>query len=166
MEVTFALGEQMLVLCGAARDAAAARAQLERGLSSGAALAKFRSVVEAQGGDPRVVDEPGRLPQAGLRRPLPSPRAGYVTKVDALGVALAALQLGAGRAKAEDRIDPAVGVGGLVKVGDRVESGGALCVIHASSEPALGEAAGILGGAITVGDAPPPRAALVDEVIG
>jgi len=165
-EVTFALGEQMLVLAGRAQDAAAARAQLERSLSSGAALEKFREMLAAQGGDPRVVDEPARLPQAKLRRPLPSPRAGHVGRVDALGVALAALRLGAGRARAEDRVDPSVGVGSLVKVGDAVKSGDALCLVHANSERTMGEALDILGEAIAVADAPPARARLIGEVIG
>jgi pyrimidine-nucleoside phosphorylase len=166
MEVTFALGEQMLVLTGTSRDAGAARVLLERSLSSGAALAKFRELLEAQGGDPRVVDEPGRLPRAGLRRPLPSPRSGFVARVDAMGVALAALRLGAGRAKAADSIDPAVGIGNLVKSGDRVESGEALCLIHASGERAMEEAADLMRGAIELGDAPPARSALIGEIIG
>lgn len=166
MEVTFALGEQMLVLAGAAKDPGEARARLERSLSSGAALEKFREMVAAQGGDVRVVDEPARLPQARLRRTLASPRRGFVTDVDALGVALAALQLGAGRAKAEDAIDPAVGVDALVKVGDRVEAGEALCQVHANGERAAAEACEILGRAIAVGDSPRPPARLIDEIIG
>jgi pyrimidine-nucleoside phosphorylase len=166
MEVTFALGEQMLVLAGTAPDAAAARAQLERGLASGAALEKFRQMVAAQGGDVLVVDEPGRLPQARIKQPFGSPGAGFVGQVDALGVALAALRLGAGRAKAEDGIDPAVGISGLLKVGAAVKAGDPLCVIHANSERGLKEAADVLAEAVTIGDAPPARAALVAELIG
>ncbi len=166
MEVTFALGEQMLLLTGAAKDAAAARALLERSLCNGSALEKFRAMLEAQGGDPRVVDEPGRLPQAGLMSPLPSPRAGHVASVDAMGVAIAALRLGAGRAKAADSVDPAVGIADLVKAGDRVKTGENLCTIHASSAAAMKEAAGILAGAIQVADTKPARAALIGEIIG
>jgi pyrimidine-nucleoside phosphorylase len=166
MEVTFVLGEHMLLLAGAAKDGAAARALLERSLSSGAALSKFRAMVEAQGGDPRVVDEPGRLPQARLRSPLPSPRAGYVAQVDAMGVAVAALRLGAGRAKAADGVDPAVGIGDLVKVGGRVGAGESLCTVHANSEAAMAQAAAILAGAIQLADAPPARAALIGEIVG
>ncbi len=133
MEVTYALGVQMLVLAGAAKDPAAARAQLERSVSSGAALAKFREVIAAQGGDPRVVEDPSLLPQAKIQEAVSSPSSGLVQSVDALGVALAALKLGAGRAKAEDPIDPAVGVAELVKVGQRVSAGQALCVIQRQS---------------------------------
>jgi pyrimidine-nucleoside phosphorylase len=166
MEVTYVLGEQMLLISGVEKDAAAARSRLERSLSSGTALAKFREVVEAQGGDPGVADDPGRLPQARLVRPLPSAHSGFVRDVDALGVALAALRLGAGRVKAEDTIDPSVGVSHLVKTGEPVKAGGALCVIHANSERKLGEAVEILESAIVVGDAPPAAVPVIGELIG
>jgi pyrimidine-nucleoside phosphorylase len=166
MEVTYAIGEQMLILAGASKDAAGARARLEASVSSGAALAKFREMVSAQGGDAGVVDDTARLPKATLRKALPSPRGGYVTDVDALGVALAALHLGAGRAKAEDPVDHAVGIDDLAKAGDKVEAGRPLCTIHANSEHAAREAADILLKAIVVGDAPRPKARLIDEIIG
>jgi len=166
MEVTFAVGEQMLVLAGAAKGAADARAMLERSISSGAALGKFRDLVAAQGGDVRVADDPGRLPQANLRKALASPRSGFVTDVDAMGVALAALRLGAGRARAEDKVDHAVGVDRLVKVGDPVKAGAPLCRIHARSAGAAKEASGMLLEAITVGDERREAARLVDEIIG
>jgi len=166
MEVTFALGEQMLLLAGIERDAPAAKARLERSISSGAALVKFREMVEAQGGDPRVADQPGLLPQAPLVRPLASTRSGFVRDVDAMGVALAALRLGAGRVRAEDAVDPSVGVSHLVKTGEPVKAGGELCMIHASSEGAHREAAEILGKAIVVGDSPPAPVPVVGELIG
>ena len=166
MAVTYALGEQMLLLAGAAPNPTEARRQLERSLTSGAALRKFREMVMAQGGDVRAVDDRANLPQARLKIPLPSPRAGFVGDVDALGVALATRQLGAGRAKAEDRIDPAVGVSGLVKIGERVEAGGALCVIHATDERALAEASAVLSNAIVVASQPGIAPRLVDEIVG
>ena len=166
MEVTYALGAHMLILGGAARDEAEARAKLENVVANGAALAKFREIVTAQGGDARVVDEPGRLPQAKHNITLRASRAGFVSDVNAMDVALAALRLGAGRAKAEDRVDPAVGVSGLVKVGETIATGTALCVIHANDERALAEAGAILEKAICVGDSPGTVPTLVDEVIG
>jgi len=166
MEVTFAIGGQMLLLAGAAKDAADAHSMLEKSISSGSALAKFREMVSAQGGDARAVDDPSLLPQARLRKPLAGGRAGFVTGVDALGVALAALHLGAGRSRAEDPIDHAVGVDDLVKVGDPVKAGDPFCTIHANSERSLKEAAEILASAVVVGDAPLPPARLIDEVVG
>src|SRR5213076_2324636 len=100
-----------------------ARAQLEKSIASGAALAKFRDMVWAQGGDVRVVDDPSRLPQAKLKVPFVASRSGYVQDVDAMGVALAALRLGAGRARAEDQVEHAVGMTGFLKIGETVEAG-------------------------------------------
>lgn len=165
MEVTFALGEQMLLLGGVAKDQAEARAKLEHAIASGAARAKLREIVAAQGGDPRVVDDPARLPQAKLQVPLAAPRSGFVQDVDAMGVALAALRLGAGRARAEDKIDPAVGVSGMVKVGEKVAQGAPLCVVHASDDRALAEAQAMLAKAIVVGDAAGEGMSLIDDVI-
>jgi thymidine phosphorylase len=156
----------MLLLAGASAGAAEARSRLEASVASGSALAKFREMVAAQGGDVRVVDDPSGLPKASIRRALPSPRGGHVADVDALGVALAALHLGAGRSRAEDPVDHAVGVGDLAKAGEKVEPGGPLCTIHANSERSAREAADILLKAIVVGDAPGARPRLVDEVIG
>lgn len=166
MEVTYALGAQMLVLAGKAKDAAAARFTLERSVSSGAALAKFRELVSAQGGDPRVADGPAVLPAAAIQVPLPSPADGWVRRVDALGVALAALELGAGRARAEDGIDPAVGVAALSKVGRRVRKGQPLCVVHANDKGRLARALGLLAGAIAVGSRPAAPGPRVAEIIG
>ncbi|MSU72380.1 MAG: thymidine phosphorylase [Opitutus sp.] len=166
MEVTYVLGEQMLLLAKVAATKEAARRQLEAGIASGAAREKFRAMIVAQGGDARVLDEPGRLPQATLEIPLAAPRAGYVQDVDAMGVALAALRLGAGRAKTEDKINHAVGVSALVKIGERVESGSPLGVIHANDGVSLAEAQGMLARAIRVGDHPVAAPRLIEEIIG
>ena len=166
MEVTYALGEQMLLLTKTAATKAEARTKLEQSIVSGAALGKFREMVSAQGGDARVVDEPRRLPQAKFKVSLTAGRAGWVHAVDAMGVALAALRLGAGRAKAEDKVDHAVGFSELVKVGERVEIGATLGVIHANDEKALAEAKVMLAEAIVLGDGVSRAVGLVDDVIG
>jgi len=166
MEVTFAIGEQMLILPGVAKDRAEARGMLERSISSGAAHKKFRDMVTAQGGDARVADDPALLPQARLIMEMPSARAGFVVDVDALGVALAGLHLGAGRAKADERVDHAVGIDRLVKTGDAVRLGEPLCRIHANDEGKLEEASRLLEKAIVVGDAKRAPAVLIDEIIG
>jgi len=166
MEVTYAIGCEMLVLAGAAKDSSEARARLEHSISSGAALGKFKEMVIAQGGDTRVVDDPSRFPQAKIIKEVASTRSGFVTDVDALGVALAALQLGAGRARAEDPVDPAVGIDRLAKVGDPLKVGTPLYRIHANSELALREATEMLGRAIEIGDSRRPPAKLIDEIIG
>ncbi|MCF7688261.1 MAG: thymidine phosphorylase [Cephaloticoccus sp.] len=165
MEVTYALGAQMLLLGGKAEDVAEAEAKLQAVIADGSALEKFREIVVAQGGDGRVVDEPDRLPQASHKVILPAPATGIITDVDAMQVALAALRLGAGRAKAEDRIDPGVGVSGLVKIGEPIEAGAALCTIHASDASSAKVAVEMLGKAIRVGNEAPPKARLIGELL-
>lgn len=165
MDVTFALGEQMLLLAKVAKTKAAARAQLEAALTNGAALMKFREMVAAQGGDVRTVDDAARLPRAKFQVPLPAGRAGFVQTVDAMDVALAALRLGAGRAKAEDRIDHAVGLSGLVKIGERVERGAPLCTIHANDLKALAEAKRMLAEAIVIGTPSAKAPKLIGEIV-
>jgi pyrimidine-nucleoside phosphorylase len=162
MEVTYTLGAHMLVLGGAAADETSARRKLAAAIADGSALAKFREIVVAQGGDGRVIDEPARLPQARLQVRVPAPRAGTVEDVDAMEIALAALRLGAGRARAEDKVDPAVGVSGLCKIGETVAAGAPLAVIHANDETALAAAQAQVAAAIRIGAGP----AVVPELIG
>jgi pyrimidine-nucleoside phosphorylase len=165
-EVTFALGEQMLLLAGVAADAGEARGRLKDSIASGAAWAKFREMVGAQGGNLPAIDDPRRMPRARLQAPLISARGGYVRSVDALEIARAALWLGAGRSRADESIDPAVGISDLVKVAERVPPGGALCTIHASAEGSLAEARANLEKAIALGDEPVAAPRLVGEIIG
>jgi pyrimidine-nucleoside phosphorylase len=165
MDVTFALGEQMLLLAKTAATKEEARTKLAASIASGAALGKFRDMVAAQGGDPLVVDEPMRLPRARLKFELVAARAGFVTEVDAMGVALAALRLGAGRSKATDSVDHAVGVSGLVKVGERVEAGAPLAVVHANEEHTLAEVKAELLRAIVIADQRGPAAKLIEAVL-
>jgi len=106
-------------------------------LAHGQALAKFQEWVAAQGGLPEVADDPGLLPQARLIEKIPAPRSGYVATIDAMGIGLRAMQLGAGRAKKGDAIDPAVGIVLRAKVGDWVEKGQPLLTIHANDEARL-----------------------------
>lgn len=152
MEVTYALGEHMLILAGAAHEPKDARKQLEHAVASGAALEKFGEIIAAQGGDVHVLENPDRLPRARRQVAVAAVRDGFVTEVDAMGVALAALRLGAGRSHTEDTVDPAVGVAALVKIGERVAVGQALCEIHANDEASVAAARELLSRAIMVGD--------------
>ncbi|PAW80449.1 MAG: thymidine phosphorylase [Opitutia bacterium Tous-C8FEB] len=165
MELTRALGVEMLLLGGVAATPAEANARLDATLASGAAAAKFREVITAQGGDSRVVDDPGRLPVARSIEPVLAPRTGFVSAVDARAVAFAALRLGAGRARAEDTVDPAVGVAGLVQVGEAVTAGEPLAWLHANDLTGLPEARALLAGAFTVGEAPVQPPPLVADQI-
>ncbi len=167
MEVTTALGVEMLLIGKAAKDSAEAQAMLEGVVQSGAALNVFRSVIEAQGGNPEVCDDPdGLLPRAAQRVPLQAARAGVVQDVDAMAVALAALKLGAGRARAEDDVDHAVGITDLVKIGESVEHGQPLCVVHANDDDTWAAAEVMLRDAIVIGDGPAKAPPLIADRIG
>ncbi len=123
-ELTVALGSEMLMLAGVCTEPAAATAKLESVLDDGSALELFGRLVAAQGGDQRVIDDPGAiLPQAGASQPVTAAASGYVTAIAAGDVGNAALLLGAGRRTKEDDVDPAVGVEVLCHVGDAVEAG-------------------------------------------
>jgi pyrimidine-nucleoside phosphorylase len=129
-ELTVALTAEMVLLARLAPDLPAARAAVEAAIADGRGLARFRDIVAAQGGDPRAIDDPGRLPRAAQVIPLEAEADGVVAALDAEAVGLAAMALGAGRARVEDRIDPSVGVVLLRKVGDRVVRGEPLCLVH------------------------------------
>ena len=167
MEVTYALGAEMLVLAKVVEDTRAGEARLREVIASGAALEKFREIVTAQGGDARVCDAPDEvLPRAKYHRELRAARAGWAGDVIAMDVALAALQLGAGRVRAEDPVDPAVGITRLVKIGERVEAGAVIARIHANDEARLATAADIMGEAIVIGDAPVAATRWIEDGVG
>ena len=166
MEVTYALGAQMLMLGGVAKDAPEAEEKLRAVIADGRAREKFREIVIAQGGDGRVIDEPERLPQAALKIALPATATGIIAEVDAMKVALAALRLGAGRTKAEDKIDPGVGVSGLVKIGEPIKAGASLCVIHANDAAAADAAAVMLTEAFRVVEVKPTTPRLIADLLG
>lgn len=137
----------------------AIRQELAALLDSGAALTRFRELVAAQGGDVRQIDDPDRLPAARLRETVRAEHGGWVAHMDALTVAQATLELGAGRARKTDTIDPAVGVVVHKKIGDRVETGDSLFTVHASDENQLARALTVLAGAPSLSDEapqPPP----------
>jgi pyrimidine-nucleoside phosphorylase len=140
----------MLHLGGRARDPRLGRALAAEALESGAALAKFRAWVRAQGGDDRICDDPALLPASPCRGILAAEKSGYVAEAHAGKIGLAAVRLGAGRARKGDAIDPAVGIVMRVKVGDRVWKGDVLCEVHAAAEEALSTAAEELRDAFTI----------------
>ncbi|MBM3694583.1 MAG: thymidine phosphorylase [Actinobacteria bacterium] len=159
VDVTYRLGEEMLLLGGAAADRAEGRARLERAVASGAALEKLVEVVAAQGGDPRVIHDPSLLPSAPHRHEVAAARGGFLTRCDALDLGVAATRLGAGRERKEDTIDPRVGLRVLVKVGDPVEAGQPLVRLAWADAARLAEALPLVERALEVGDersAPPP----------
>lgn len=129
-----------LVLALAIEVSAAGRGRLAGWLEDGTALAKFRDLVEAQGGDPACLDDFAAVHRAQTVHEIRSPNSGVVTRVDAETVGRAANALGAGRERAGDAVNPAVGFDRIVKVGERVEAGEVIARIHAR-RPADADAA-------------------------
>nr|MBC7243748.1 pyrimidine-nucleoside phosphorylase [Chloroflexota bacterium] len=159
------IAAEMLLLAEKCPDAETGKAQLQESIASGRAVAKFREWVRAQGGNERVVEDTTIMPQARLIQVLPSPQSGYVAKVDAMGIGLATVALGAGRQKKGEAIDHAVGVVLKKKVGDRVDKDEPLLVIHANDEGKLAEAREQLLAAYAWSDAPVQPAPLIRRII-
>ena len=159
LALTLALGAELLVMAGMAPDRPAAETRLRAALASGAALERFRRMVALHGGDVAALDDYNRLPCASIQAPLSSPCAAGIAEVNAEKIGRACQLLGAGRAKTDDAVDPAVGVSGLVKVGARVNQGDPLVVAHANDERRLNAALPLLREAFVFRDqpvAPPP----------
>lgn len=160
-EVTLALGAELLVLAGEETDAEAAKARLEGLIESGAAWEKFRELVSAQGGDVRAIEDPDLLPRAREVVEVPSPASGYVQKLAARNVGLAAGLLGAGREVKGQAVDPAAGVELLAKVGDGVEQGQPLARLHVGRPDRVEEAKRLIEGAYTIGPERPTPGLLI-----
>jgi len=129
-ELTLALGARMLVAARRDSSLAAAQRRLEDALSSGAAAERFARMVAAHGGDARVVDDPSRLPRARQRLAVEARASGYVATVEARTLGELAVALGAGRTRADQAIDPRVGIELAVRRGDAVERGQPLAFLH------------------------------------
>jgi pyrimidine-nucleoside phosphorylase len=147
-------------------DVEAGRALAKAMISNGSAKAKFRENIELQGGDPRVVDEPQRLPQARSRTDVAARAAGFIggTNCEQFGTALAIL--GGGRETKEDRIDFAVGLEFHARIGDRVEKDQPLATIHYNADAKLNEAKRLIAESYQITATPAEKPALIHRVIG
>jgi pyrimidine-nucleoside phosphorylase len=160
-ELVLASAAHLLALSDLELDEPTARARAEAALSDGSALAAYERWVRAQGGDP---DE-AALPSAPVVLDVPAARDGYVRRIGAVRVGLAALHLGAGRRSKDDAIDHAVGVTCLRKRGDRVTAGEPLAQVHARDAAGAHEAAAEVATAYALGAEPPSARPLVLDVV-
>lgn len=133
-QLTLALAAEMLVLAGAAQPHENATALAARALDDGRALDRFRTIIQAQGGDVRVVDEPSRLPHALIERSVIAPDNGVVASMNVRAIGLAAITLGAGRGRLDAVIDPGAGFHIPVTLGTAVHRGQLLATVFASDE--------------------------------
>ncbi|HZL46903.1 MAG TPA: thymidine phosphorylase [Opitutaceae bacterium] len=136
-ELVLKLGMEIVRLAGVAGSTLSAKQTVQRHLSDGSALEKFKELVQAQGGDVSYIDHPEKFPQAKHIRKLPAPKRGYVHTINAAMIARGVHLLGAGRQFPHDKIDYAVGVSEIKKVGTQVKQGEPLMMIHYDDEAKL-----------------------------
>jgi pyrimidine-nucleoside phosphorylase/thymidine phosphorylase len=160
-EVTLALAVESVAVAIPQGDKTEVRGQLEAMLDDGRALARFARLVERQGGDPEVISRPEILPKAPLRRTWEAPADGFVRRADAYEIGVASVELGAGRRKLEDDVDPAVGIQLFVRRGEAARRGQPVAEVHARSEEAAERAVARLRGAYEFGEIPPEDVPLV-----
>jgi len=155
MEVTYALGVEMLLVAGVEKDPAKARHRLEKGMQDGSAAKKFATMIEAQGGDPRILEDPGLLPQAAMVEVWRAPKKGTVLQVEPKRVGYGVIELGGGRSKVEDPVDPGVGFVISARPGDKAEAGEPLASIFAKDQAGIEAGMRCLSEAITIGSGKP-----------
>lgn len=164
-ELCLKLGGILVAGAKLAPSAEDGMAMLRAAMTDGRAVAKFREMIAAQGGDVGVIEHPDHMPQASLQVPVTAPRDGYVTALDALTVGHACKVLGAGRERKGEPIDLAVGVVLHKKRGDQVTAGDVLATLHANDAAKAEQAKTELLTAFSWGDAPPPSQPLIREII-
>jgi pyrimidine-nucleoside phosphorylase/thymidine phosphorylase len=163
--VTFALAAHMILLGGAARTEREAARMAQEAVSSGVARRRFFEIVQAQGGDVRVLENPDLLPKASHVSFLKASRRGQILRADARKIGDACNALGAGRTRLEDLIDPAVGVYLRKKVGDKTSRGEELCEIHWNEETRFRAAMPLLEQAFEIGRGPAKPRPLIHKVL-
>jgi pyrimidine-nucleoside phosphorylase len=160
------LAARMIYLGKAAPSLDEAREIAQSKLLDGSGYRKFKEVIQAQGGNPQVLDRFELLPNATGVREITSPRAGYVSAIDAEDIGLASSMIGAGRDRKEDAIDPAVGVILEVKTGQKVDAGAVLCRIYYTRDDRLEDAAQMVEDAFRISAQAPESRELILEVVG
>ena len=165
MDLSVELAAEMVLMGEVASTLDEARERCWRTIADGSALARFRKLVSAQGGDPHVIDDLTKLPQPRGRIEVDSKLAGYVHTLLARPIGQATMLLGAGRARIDSKIDPSVGVILHKKVGDRVEVGEPLCTVLVNDEPGIEVALTMIGEAYSIGEGPVTLDPLIVERI-
>jgi pyrimidine-nucleoside phosphorylase len=163
MSVTYALGAEMLVLAGVVPDHDSARRKMEQAIGTGRAAEHFQKIIEAQGGNPAVVDDPALLPQAAEVELFVAPRRGFISRVEPRAVGRGITALGGGRTTMEDRLDLSVGFMITARPGDWVEQGEPLASIFARDRAGVESGRAALRNAITIADEADPPLPLVSH---
>ena len=165
VELTMALGAEMLIIGGVAEDEASARAQLQKVRGDGSALEKFARCVELQGGDPKAVEDTSLLPRATKTTVIAAEREATLQSINAEQIGVAAMILGAGREKVDDTIDPGVGLTMQIRLGDRVAAGAPLATLHHNDDARAARSEQRFRAALTFGDGERKAPPLIYEVL-
>ena len=165
-KLSLELAARMIFLGKKAATLEEARLMAEKHLVDGSAYKKFKQVVAAQGGNPQALDKFELLPNATGMREITSPRAGYVSRINAQDIGVSSNMIGAGRDKKEDSIDPAVGIILEVKMGEKVDAGSVLCRLYYTKEDRVDEAAEMVEDAFRISAQKPDERELILEVVG
>src|SRR6266545_2915013 len=152
LEVTYALGVEMLLAAGIETSTKKARKKLETAIASGLAAEKFEQIIEAQGGNPKAVEDPAVLPQAQAVEVYAAPRTGVVQRVEPRAIGRAIVAMGGGRRTVDDPIDPTVGFVITVKPGDKVLDGEPIASVFAKDADGVRRGCDALDQAIVIGD--------------
>jgi len=163
LEVTYALGVEMLLIAGVAKTADEARRQMEKAIGTGKAAERFQQIIEAQGGNPGVVDDPAVLPQAAECELFSAPRRGFVARVEPRAIGRGIIALGGGRAKMDDIVDPSVGFVITARPGDWVEQGEPLATVFAGDRAGVETGKHALRQSIIIADEADPPLPLVSH---
>jgi pyrimidine-nucleoside phosphorylase len=165
-ELCVELSAWMFVLGARTKTMEAGRELAREMIATGRARDTFREVIRLQGGDAKVVDDPGRLPRAKSKAHVKAARAGFVSAIRCEQVGVASMMLGGGREKKEDSVDPAVGLTIEKKIGDVVKAGEKLVTVHYNSDARLADAVALLEKSFEIGDRATDALPLVRKVIG
>ncbi|HHS50927.1 MAG TPA: thymidine phosphorylase [candidate division Zixibacteria bacterium] len=163
--LTVRLAGEMLLLAGVVDTVEGGETLARKRLHDGTALEKFAKMVEAQSGDPRVADDLSLLPKAKLVRPIVIDSVGYIAKMDTRRIGMAAVNLGAGRLRAEDEIDQSAGFKFFAEIGDSVDVGDVIGEVHAKDEQSAETAVAEVLHSITLAETALDRPSLIIEKI-
>ena len=166
VELTMTLAAWMLHLGGRAATIDEGEQLARELIASGAALEKFRKMIELQSGDPLIVEKPERMPRAKFTTEVPSPSSGYVISMDCEQIGVSSLLLGGGRLRQDDLVDHAVGIVMHKKMGDAVQAGESLCTMHYNATERVELVREILQANVRISpELPPRRTPLVRRVL-
>ncbi|MGA9772216.1 MAG: thymidine phosphorylase [Blastocatellia bacterium] len=159
------LSAEMIVMGRAADTVERGRAIYDELIASGAALEKLREIIEAQSGDPHVIDDYSLLPHAQHQRKIVAERSGFVQAIDTEAIGHASMLLGAGRARLDTAIDLSVGLIVEARIGDHVDKGSALATVHFNDPALADEAVSVIASAITISDERASAPALIKTAL-